>query len=85
MHKSSLLTLFAIAAHEDLEVDHLDIKTAFLNGKLEEEIYMHPPEGFPPKVVGNVWKLKSIYGLKQAASMCTRNSKVLWTKWVSNE
>jgi transposase InsO family protein len=76
MHKSSLLTLLAIAAQEDLEVDHLDIKTAFLNGELEEEIYMQPPEGFPPKEAGNVWKLKkSIYGLKQAARMWYKKFK----------
>lgn len=76
MHKSSLLTLLAIAAQEDLEIEHLDIKTAFLNGDLEEEIYMHPPEGFPPQKAGNVWKLmKSIYGLKQAARMWYKKFK----------
>ena len=64
LHKPSLLTLLAIAAREDLEIDHMDIKTAFLNGDLEEEIYMQLPDGFPPKVQGHVWKLqKSIYGL----------------------
>ena len=76
MHKSSLLTLLAIAAQEDLEIEHLDIKTAFLNGDLEEEIYMLPPEGFPPKIEGHVWKLmKSIYGLKQAARMWYKKFK----------
>ena len=64
LHKPSLLTLLVIAAGEDLEIDHVDIKTAFLNGNLEEEIHMQPPDGFPPKVRGHVWKLqKSIYGL----------------------
>ena len=68
LHKSSLLTLLAIAAREDLEIDQMDVKTAFLNGDLEEEIYMQPPEGFPPKVRGHVWRLqKSIYGLRQSA------------------
>ena len=68
LHKSSLLTLFTIAAQEDLEMDQMDVKTAFLNSDLDEEIYMQPPDGFPPKVRGHVWKLqKSIYGLRQAA------------------
>ena len=68
MHKSSLLTLLAIAAQEDLEIGQMDVKTAFLNGDLEEEIYMNPPDGFPTKEKGHVWLLKkSIYGLKQAS------------------
>jgi len=76
MHKSSLLTLFAIATQEDLEIDQLDVKTAFLNGDLEEEIYMHAPDGFPTNKPGHVWKLqKSIYGLKQAARMWYKKLK----------
>ena len=47
----------------------MDVKTAFLNGDLEEDIYMMQPEGFSdPKDAGKVCKLKrSIYGLKQAS------------------
>jgi hypothetical protein len=46
----------------------MDTKTAFLNGELEEEIYMDQPDGFVVKgQEGKVYKLlKSLYGLKQA-------------------
>ncbi|GJZ96800.1 putative reverse transcriptase domain-containing protein [Tanacetum coccineum] len=46
----------------------MDVKTAFLNGDLEEEIYMNQPEGFiAPGQEGKVCRLvKSLYGLKQA-------------------
>lgn len=63
---STVRTLFSKAAAEDLELDHLDIKTAFLNGELNEDIYISYPPGFtgPP---GHCLKLnKSLYGLKQA-------------------
>ncbi|KAG8498489.1 hypothetical protein CXB51_004896 [Gossypium anomalum] len=47
----------------------MDVKTAFLNGKLEEDVYMTQPEGFvDPKDAGKICKLqRSIYGLKQAS------------------
>ena len=70
LHKPSLLTLFAVAACKDVEINQMDVKTAFLHGDLEEEIFMNPPEGFPLTISGHAWKLKkSIYGLKQATRM----------------
>nr|GEV79639.1 retrotransposon protein, putative, Ty1-copia subclass [Tanacetum cinerariifolium] len=61
--------LIAIAAYYDYEIWQIDVKTAFLNGYLKEEVYMEQPEGFvDPKYPNCVCKLKrSIYGLKEAS------------------
>ena len=65
---TSIRLLIAIAAIYNLMIHQMDVKTAFLNGDLEEEIYMDQPEGFV--LSGNEHKvcklLKSLYGLKQA-------------------
>ena len=52
----------------NLEIEELDVKTTFLHGDLEEEIYMEQPEGFEVKGKENiVCRLKkSFYGLKHA-------------------
>ena len=60
--------MLAIAAFYDYEIWQMDVKTAFLNGFLEQELYMMQPEGFvEPKGANKVCKLqRSIYGLVQA-------------------
>ena len=65
----SIRILLAIANHMDYEIWQMDFKTAFLNGSLDETIYMVQPEGFLEKgQEKKVCKLqKSIYGLKQAS------------------
>ena len=65
---SSIRVVLGMAASMNLEVEQLDVKTAFLHGDLEEEIYMEQPEGFVDKGIEKfVCKLKkSLYGLKQA-------------------
>lgn len=64
---SSVRLLIAVAVQNNLQVEHLDVETAFLNGDLEEEIYMEQPEGFSTDPKGKVCLLKkSLYGLKQA-------------------
>jgi hypothetical protein len=65
---TTIRLVLGIVAAEDLYLEQLDVKTAFLHGDLEEEIYMHQPEGFAVKGKENkVCKLKkSLYGLKQA-------------------
>ncbi|KAJ9561764.1 hypothetical protein OSB04_006924 [Centaurea solstitialis] len=58
-----------VKAYFNYEIWQMDVKTAFLNGKLTEDVYMQQPEGFvDPKNPNKVCKLlKSIYGLKQAS------------------
>ncbi|KAH9671725.1 hypothetical protein KPL70_017462 [Citrus sinensis] len=65
----SIRILLSIAAMLDYEIWQMDVKTAFLNGHLEENIYMQQPDGFIQKGQEHmVCKLqKSIYGLKQAS------------------
>ena len=65
----SIRTVIAVAAKNSLNLHQMDVKTAFLNGELEEDIYMQQPEGFVEKGKENyVCKLnRSLYGLKQAA------------------
>ena len=65
----SIRIMLAIAAYHDYEIWQMDVKIAFLNGFLEEEVYMSQPEGFVLETKTNqVCKLKkSIYGLKQAS------------------
>ena len=60
--------LITIAAIHNLKIHQMDVKTAFLNGDLDEEIYMEQPEGFiVPGQEKKVCRLvKSLYGLKQA-------------------
>jgi ATP-binding cassette subfamily B (MDR/TAP) protein 1 len=64
---STLRALLAIAAVQDLDLKQLDTKTAFLNGELEEEIYMVQLPGFEEGGKSVVCKLKkALYGLRQA-------------------
>ena len=65
----SLRLLLALAALEDWEIHQMDVKSAFLNGMLDKEIYMEQPQGFT--TAGQETKVcrlkKAIYGLKQAS------------------
>ena len=65
----SIRILLAVAASLDYEIWHMDVKTTFLNGSLEEDIYMQQPEGFIARGQEHMaCRLqRSIYGLKQAS------------------
>ena len=64
----SLRTVIGLAARNGLKLHQLDVTTAFLNGRLQEEVYMHQPEGFVAQGQEHlVCKLnRSLYGLKQS-------------------
>ena len=83
----TLRLLLNLAAIFDMEVHCIDMKTAFLHGSLDEEIYMEQPEGFVEK--GNEDKvcrlLKAIYGLKQAGRQWFTRLRNSMKKWGFSE
>ena len=66
---SSIRSVLAIANQLDMDIHQMDVKTAFLNGNIDKDIYMRQPEGYEncenPHMVCKL--NKSIYGLKQSA------------------
>jgi hypothetical protein len=64
----TVCVVLANAAHQDWEIEHIDVKSAYLNALLKEVIYMKPPQGIlKPGQEGKVLRLlKGLYGLKQA-------------------
>ena len=64
----SIRILLAIASHLNFKLYQMDVKSAFLNGMLQEEVYMEQLKGFiDPHRPDDVYKLKRVlYGLKQA-------------------
>ena len=69
---TSIITILSLVAARDLHLEQLDVKTTFLHGDLEEEIYMQQPQGYEVKGKEKlVCRLKkSLYGLKQAPRQC---------------
>jgi hypothetical protein len=65
---TSIRTILSLVVVEYLHLEQLDVKTTFLHGDLEEEIYMQQPQGYEVKEKENlVCRLKkSLYGLKKA-------------------
>ena len=66
--KDSFRIIMTLIAHFDLELHQMDVKTAFLNKKIDETIYMEKPKNFVIRDSKSmVYKLKkSLYGLKQS-------------------
>jgi hypothetical protein len=76
---AALRTVIALAAAEDLELESIDISTAFLNGNIDAEVYMRIPEGLEvddEDQHGWVLRLlKSLYGIKQAPRIWSKKLK----------
>jgi hypothetical protein len=64
----SICILLAYATHHDFKLPQMYLKSTFLNGPLQEEVYVEQPPGFDdPKLPNHVYKLhKALYGLKKA-------------------
>ena len=77
---TSIHILLTIAAYNDLKIHQVNIKTAFLNGELKEEIYLRlPPRANVNKAL--VWRLlKPLYGLKQAGRQWYQEVHAQFTK-----
>ena len=68
----SIRILLAITSHLNFDLYQMDVKSAFLNGILQEEVYVEQPKGFvDPHKSDDVYMLKrALYGLKQAPRAC---------------
>lgn len=71
MKHVTIRLMLSMVVHQDLELEQLDVKTAFLHGSSDERILMEQPEGY--KKGNKVCLLKkSIYGLKQSPRQWNR-------------
>lgn len=62
----SVRTALGIAAIKNLEISQMDVKGAYLNGELEEEIFMRQPQGYDDRSDRVCQLHKTLYGLKQS-------------------
>ena len=76
-HIESIRILFALACHLRFKLYQMDVKIAFLNGLLKENVYVAQPKGFiDPHFLDHVLYLKkALYGLKQAPKV--------WYDWLT--
>ncbi|GJZ73854.1 retrovirus-related pol polyprotein from transposon TNT 1-94 [Tanacetum coccineum] len=82
----SIRILLAYACDLDFKLFQMDVKSAFLNGFINEEVYVAQPSGFIDfKKPNHVYKLKkALYGLKQAPKACLEDSKSMKTPMSSD-
>ena len=65
-HLTSVRCLIVVAAVRRWLIYQMDVKNAFLNGDLHEEVYMQPPPGYPYSGSQDCCLRHALYGLKQA-------------------
>ena len=66
VHLETIRTILALTVNFDWEVTQMDVKGAYLNGNLDEEVYMLQPDGFGDGTNKVCHLIKTLYGLKQA-------------------
>lgn len=89
-HKDSVRVFLSLVNYHDYECDQVDIVAAFLNGDLEEEMFLEPPEGSDIPATRALRLRKSLHGLKQSpryfnkslddwlkSQLCTHSSRPL--------
>ncbi|GJZ40615.1 retrovirus-related pol polyprotein from transposon TNT 1-94 [Tanacetum coccineum] len=76
----------ANAAHKNMTIYQMDVKTTFLNGELKEEVYVSQPAGFVDQDnPSHVYKLKkALYGLKQAPHACLPEKCLTFSQGLRN-
>ena len=67
IHLETICTILAQAVKEDWETQQMDVKGAYLNGILKEEIYMKQPKGYDDETGRLCRLIKTLYGLKQSS------------------
>ena len=84
----TIRAILALAVSQNWEIQQMDVKGAYLNGMLKEEVYMRQPEGFEDETKHICCLIKTLYGLKQSrrewniklnGKLVTASFKCLWS------
>ncbi|KAH9723162.1 reverse transcriptase Ty1/copia-type domain-containing protein [Citrus sinensis] len=82
VNQSTMRIVLSLAIMKSWKIRQIDINNAFLNGQLNEDVYMFQPEGFVQPSSGHVCKLlKALYGLKQALRAWFDRLRKALLKW----